>query len=80
MHATDPDTGLDGFRMFLYWKSRGYFLCRLEYRSPDKKRLDHSNAVVAIKFCPWCGVNLKQHYAPADSNSSSVHLEAGNES
>jgi hypothetical protein len=30
---------------------------------PDKKPLDYSEGGIEIKFCPWCGCNLRERYA-----------------
>jgi hypothetical protein len=70
MHASHPDGGLDGFRMLMIWRSNRPFLCRMEYRPPDRKHLERSDAVAEIKFCPWCGANLNQQYGAPVAGSS----------
>ena len=40
---------------------------------PDKKLLDHSEGVVEIKFCPWCGCNLRERYAPEQVLRGTFH-------
>lgn len=73
MHTTHPAGGLDGFRVMMMWRSRRPFLCILEYRSPGKEPLDHSDAGTKIQFCPWCGANLNEQYGggtPATGSSS----------
>ena len=65
MHASHPDDGHDGFRVLILWRANEPILCNLEYRSPDKKPLDRSDAMTKIKFCPWCGANLNQRYGAA---------------
>jgi len=54
----------DGFRVVLVWR-KNYFLAVLEFRMPNKSSLDSSDGGTKIQFCPWCGKNLGQQYAPA---------------
>jgi hypothetical protein len=56
----------DGFRVVLVW-GKNYFFSLLEFRLPNKQPLDFSEGAMKILFCPWCGQNLEQQYAPAKS-------------
>jgi hypothetical protein len=40
------------------------FFCYLEFIKPDKKPLECSEGGMEIKFCPWCGLDLRDRYAP----------------
>jgi len=53
----------DGFRVALTWR-KNFFMSILEFRLANKQPLDSSEGAVKIRFCPWCGRNLKEHYAP----------------
>jgi hypothetical protein len=63
-HASSA--GNRGFRTALVWRGRRPFSCYLEFRKPDSDPLDSSEGGMEIKFCPWCGCNLKNQYAPPE--------------
>jgi hypothetical protein len=56
--------GKRSFRVALVWRGRRPFSCYLEFRKPDMKPLEPSEGGIEIKFCPWCGSNLGERYAP----------------
>ncbi len=57
-----------GFRTLLVWRGRRPFSCYLEFRRPEMQPPDSSEAIVEIRFCPWCGCNLSERYASSQTS------------
>ena len=57
----------DGFRAVLVWRGRRGFLSLLEFGQDGKQPPDPCEGGIRINFCPWCGRNLEQYYASAES-------------
>jgi lactoylglutathione lyase len=57
------DGNQDGLGIFVFFHSRVPPLFQLEYRRPNRKPPEAiAEDGIRLKFCPWCGRNLLEHY------------------
>jgi lactoylglutathione lyase len=53
----------DGLGIFVLFRSKVPPLFQLEYRRPNRKPPEAiAEDGIRLKFCPWCGRNLLEHY------------------
>jgi hypothetical protein len=64
----------DGFRTFLMSGPQNRF-SHLGYSLPGRQLSDASGGTISIRFCPWCGCNLKEYYQSEQSDSPSSTRE-----
>ena len=57
------DGNQDGLGISVLFRSRVPPLFQLEFRRPNRKPLEAiAEDMIRLKFCPWCGRNLLEHY------------------
>ena len=59
----------DGFKTFLMWGPQNRLVSLLGYSLPGRQPSDGSSGTISIRYCPWCGCNLKEYYKSEQPDS-----------